>query len=483
MKKKLLKIFSVMLAAMTCFSLVACGDTGTSEDGGTVDPTTGKRILKFEYLKAGIGNTPYEKIAEAFMEEHPDVLVKLVPNVNIISTTSAKLESNNNLADVYSYRSIEAIKRWGVKGWIEPIDDVFSAELSTGKTVEEAMTEPAVKNGKYMDHYYAIPEYTQVPGFVYNKTLFDKYGWEVPETSYELEQLCKQILADTDGKVSPIVYCGAAADGYLYTPVNGVAYQYEGIANLDSFFSYSSAEVYSPENSQGKAYGLEFLKKFFFDNVGTYTMEGSVGLDHITAQTLVIRGDAAMIPCGSWFETEMSKVLEKNPEMEMAMMPIPQISDDKNNVLHAEGYTTVDDKRVLESAFGSNYFIPANAANKEDAKEFLKFLSEPKANLIYTQYSNNIRPFDYELDSGAEEYKDMSAFGKSILDIANTHYLYQDNTTAEIAVAGLTGWWSTGYPFYKIRDGLKTIKQIIQDEYNHATDNWDSWVKLAGSSK
>ncbi len=478
--KKFVKYFSLvlvlMLAFACCATLVACGP-GSEDDG---DDGDGRRILKVEVLKGGIGEEPYRAVAEAFMKKHPDVLVKLNFNVNIISTTGARLENGNNVADVYSYRSIEAIKRWDISGWVENIDDVYSSTLSSGKTVSESMEGNAEAVCTYNGKHVCIPEYTNTEGFVYNATLFKKYGWQIPTTTKELEDLCKQILKDTNNKVAPIVYCGNAADGYLYYGESNWNYQYSGISDLDNFYSYSSAEVFAPANSQGKILGLEALKKFFFGNNG-YTMARSANKDHFTAQTNLINGEAAMMLNGSWFETEMSAVLKKT-DVELGMFPVPQLSDDEGNVLHSDTYTTVDNKRVIQGEYASYWFVPSMAANKDDAKEFLKFMSDPEVCELYTAASNNIRPLSYDKDPTSDVYKDMSTFGKSVLQMNIENYIYAPNVTSNIAIKGLTGYWARGsWPFYNVRDGIETPAQVIQKDYDYAKQNWSKWLSQSGS--
>lgn len=472
MKKSIMKILCLAMAVLLMLSVTACGGSGDD------DSADGRRILKWEVLKAGYGTAPYEAVANAFMEAHSDVLVKINFNPSITDTTGSRLESNTNLADVYSFKSMESIKRWVAQGWVEPLDDVYSAKLSTGATVSESMTGNAQEVCTYNGTAYAIPEYISVNGFVYNKSLFDQYGWAVPTTTTELEKLCKQILKDTDGAVSPIVYCGGAADGYLYFAVENWVYSYEGISNLDTFYAYEDAEVFNPAQYKGKMYALQNLQKFFYDE-GNYTMTGSSGMTHIVAQSKLIQGQAAMMLNGSWFENEMSEVLAQNPDVEMAMFAIPEMSDPSGKVLHSDNYTTENDQQVIQSGYGAYYFIPSNAANKEDAKEFLRFLSEPETNALYTSYTNAIRPFDYDLSPDVESYANMSSFGKSVLELSSKNYLYAANVTNPIAIKGLTGFWSRGKtPYIDIRDGVESINDALQNDYDYARNNWDSWLSM-----
>ncbi len=468
MKKCIFRVICVILTAFIALSAAGCGSDAKEEENG--------RIVKWEVLKAGFGTVPYETIAKDFMKTHKDITVKIVFNPTINETTSAKLEAGQNLSDVYSCNNIASIDRWALKGWLEPIDDVYDYKLETGKTIRESLTGNTAEICSFKDKAYTIPEYISLTGFVYNKSLFDKHGWKVPETTAELSKLCKKILKDTDEKVSPIVYCGGAADGYLYFGGENWTYSYEGISGLDNFYAFKNADVYNPAVFKGKTYALQNLKKFLFDE-GRNTMAGSSGMNHIVAQSKLIKGEAAMMLNGSWFENEMSDVLKENKDVQIGMFAVPETSDSNGNVIHSKNYKTVDNKQVIQADFGSYYFIPSAAKHKDDAKIFLEYLSEQSVCETYTKLTNAIRPFDYELDSSADTYSDMSVFGKSVLDMAKTKYLYTANPKSEIAIKGIVGFWATGAPPYvKVRDG-GNISTILNDEYEYAKANWNKFLK------
>ena len=468
MNKKFLKTLSVALACVTVGACMASCGGKNDEDEDIGD----KRVLKLEVLEGGIDQTAYKELAKAYMAKNPDVYIKIVANPEINSDVSSRLQNSKNLADIFSVRSIEAIKRWTVKDWVADINDVYSATLSTGKTVSETMTGKAETVCTYNGNRYAVPEYMAMEGYVYNKTLFDRYGWKIPETTAELETLCKKILADTNNQVAPIVYCHSA-DGYLYYATNNWDFQYSGISKLDSFYTYENAEVFSPENSQGKLLALQNLQKFYGSD-SKYVMERSQSKDYIEAQTNLVLVEAAMMLNGSWFENEMKDVLADLPGEEFGMFAVPQMSDTSGTPLRYTGYTTEGNKRVIESGYGAYYFIPKAAANVADAKAFLTWLSEPEANVIYTKYTNGYRPFEYETDPAADVYSDMSAFGKSILTMASTHYLYVPNVTNQLAIEGKVDYWGNGgYPFLTVIGGGNP-SDVIKELYNTVKQTYEA---------
>ena len=44
--------------------------------------------------------------------------------------------------------------------------------------------------------YFCVPWVTGMQGMVYNRTMFEEYGWEVPNTTDDLLVLCDEIVAD-----------------------------------------------------------------------------------------------------------------------------------------------------------------------------------------------------------------------------------------------------------------------------------------------
>ena len=467
--KKIIKTVSLAIAGLMSLSLAACG--GGGDEGG-------KRILKVEFLKAGFGLSGYEALAKAYMEYNPEVKVKLVPNYNINSDTETRLSANNNVSDVMCVRSQGDINRWDVKGWVEDLTSLYETEVSGGKTLLERMDFSASENSRMNDHYNSIPEYASVNGFVYNVKMFEQYGWEIPETTKDLEDLCEQILDDTNETVAPIVYCGAAADGYLYFATNNWITQYEGTVGLTEFYKFESPEVFNPENSWGKYYAMENLSKFFFGSE-KYCMPQCMAKDHIEAQTDFIMGKAAMMLNGMWFETEMKEILAEYPEFELAMMKVPAVSDASGKVLHDDDY--IDEKPVISAGIGASWFIPSMANNKDDAKDFLLFISRPEQCELWTKKTNAIRPFDYEKDPNAAVYSQMSTFGKSILQMAKDNVMYNAYSHSPLALTGMLSVWPNGGNWnYKQYDNpsLYTPKYCLEKDYQIALENWDRWQEL-----
>ena len=488
--KKFSKALSLTLATMLSLSMVACGG-GNSNDltGGDglvlKEQANATKQVVFEYLQAGFGNNPYIAVANAYMEKNPDVQVVLVPNREIVSTTATALATNTGISDIYSYPYGDVLKTWYTNGWLEDLTGLCNEQTQDGRTMLESMTGNASKAINIKDKIYAVPEYTSLTGFVYNVEVFENYGWKIPTTTKELGDLCEQILKDTNGKMAPINWC-SDADGYLYFAAESWISQYEGIANMNKFHEYASPEVYALEDNDAgsiftaKKLALENLQKFFLPmNEGGYAHNDSRELHNQPAQYNIIDGSCAMMLNGSWFVNEMDMYLKETPA-KLGMFAVPEMSDEMGNVLHGDGYTTENGKRVITADYGAYYFIPSASINKAEAKDFLLYLSSEEACAIYTQYSNAVRPFIYDVSESSALYGKMDDFGKSILKMADTHYLYAAVSTNELTLKGKGGLWPRGNrvesEIMASRDG--DALTLLTKDYNFAKENWQTWMDL-----
>ena len=484
--KRFGKAVCLAMVAATALSTTACGGgAGGGEDELELIITGGREVV-FEFLDAGFGRNPYIAIANGYMERHPDVQILLQANREIVNTTAINLSANTGVSDIYSFPYSSMMKTWISEGWMEDISDVCAQQTIDGRTMLESMTGNAAKAVSYQDKIYAIPEYSSVTGFVYNQDLFESYGWEIPNTTAELEALCKKIIADTDGKVAPITWC-KDAEGYLYFATENWMTQYEGVTNMDRFHEYSGIESYAVEDNDvgsigtAKKLALENLVKFFLPiKEGGYAYNESRTISNTDAQCKIIEGSAAMMLNGSWFENEMQTYLE-GMDVEIGLFAIPEISDAVGTVMRSPTFESKDNKRVLSADYGAYYFIPSMAPNKEDAKDFLLYLSSEEACTLYTQYSNAVRPFIYDTSENSALYSKVGAFGKSILKMADQFELHAAVSQSELTLKGKVSIWPRGSRVESEIMAANTSKDPIsylEKDYQFVKSNWADWQEL-----
>ncbi len=499
--KKTAKILALSLVGVSVFSLASCGDLkdkygNEGETTRTIELIINENAtttVTFAYLAAGFGEDPYYAVANAYMEKHPDVQIQPYSNAEIDAALNLYMVpgSSEGLADIYSYRWETTLKTWIGQGLVEPLDDLMTKDTGDGRTMGESISAAAAAAITVDESIYAVPEYTNVTGFVYNMDLFEQYGWQIPTTTKQLADLCDQILRDTNGAVTPITWC-QDADGYLYHAAENWISQREGLANMQKFYEMQSVEVYANEdNDVGSLYtskksALDNIVKFFAPETD-WCYDDSSTIYFKDAQRNVIKGECAMMLNGSWFENEMYKELNENngtyKDVKIGMFPIPELSDNNGIVSHADGYTTVDNKRVLTSSFGAYYFIPANAPNKEAAKDFLLFLNSEEGCETYTKHSNAIRPFTYDYGMGTEVYEEVSVFGKSVLKMAAENHLYSPIYTSPLIKAGKGKLWVRDNALFislvSDANSRETVSAVMRNEYTVASSKWSDWWREA----
>lgn len=444
--------FVTLLGLIGALALTGCTKSGGGDS---------KNVIKVSVLKAGLGETVYRELAKAYEAEHPDVKVNILFSYELNSEVDKAIKTGK-VSDLYTIRDIAQIKRFYINKQIATLDDVYASIIEDDKTLESMMDDSAKDYCNYQDHYIAIPEYMNVNGYVYNKKLFDQYGWEIPKTTTEMETLFAKILSDTNGQTMPLITCGAA-DGYVYYLLNGINTAYEGIANMQKLLKFDDVNEFHPDKRAGKIHALEKLKYWYSDGNG-FVYPNARGLTHIEAQQKLLEGKAAMMLNGSWFETEMSAYMK--PENDVAMFAVPQYTEGIEPE-HAAGYTTIDDKPIMNTEYTANWFIPAKAKNLEGAKDFLKFICTSKMNELYTKNCNSVRPFKYNKDSTSETYAEMSNFGKSVLDIANNYTSFVPASKSQLVVSKGLDLWPCESDKYHLKamldEGKEPYNEILRE--------------------
>ena len=329
----------------------------------------------------------------------------------------------------------------------------------------------------YLDelHQYVYPWAESITGIVYNKTMFDEYGWEVPETFSELVTLCNKIVSDTKGAIAPFVYPGQVG-GYFY-----IVYTWwlesSGWDGLEEYLRFESPEVFNPDKQpeKGKLEALEAFVQIFGPNAD-YTLEGSMSKNHIEAQISFLRGQAAMIPNASWMESEMADDVPDG--MEFRLMAAPHLETARKD---SEG----NYEKYVMGCSPDYAIIPSGATEKEGAKKFLSFISRDDMLCLFTKYSGTLRPFKYDVSS---IYDELTGFTKSCIDVANGARYWLETTRADMYTHGYTQLFlNTSNPFppliYGERAKGTTPTKFCLTEYQYALENWDTWEAAIQRSK
>ena len=491
MKKKLILLSSLLL--INSFSITSC-DNSSSNNNDTkseresisisqpeeidevIVVNNGDKIykkghdnakqLKISFTEAGFGREWLVEIAKRYVAEHDDCQIVLDGDPALTGSLSTKLESGKNLSDIYfplnSYWELYAYK-----GWLEPLDDLYEMKPDGTKTNNELVDGPYLEwatldtvNGT---HKYIMPWNDTITGICYNVNMFNDYGWEIPITTDDLENLCKQILNDTNGRVKPFAYPGKIG-GYFDFIGSTWWMQASGMEGYKKFFDFESPEIYNKDTQPalGKKLALEEFLRFYNLDSG-YCVVGSMSKDHILSQMDFINGKAAMIVNANWLETEMKENMDE--DFVMGMMRVPYLKDAKKD---EKG----EYKKVNYVASPDYIVVPKDSTNKDVAKDFLNYMNKEENLRLYTYITGSPRPFDYI----ASDIEGLTKFNQDCLKIREESDNYFDFSRAKIYTNGYGAKYIGGQPYSGLIRGDTTIERFLNTEYFEADDNWETWL-------
>lgn len=200
-------------------------------------------------LMAGCGSAEKEESTELFTgdpdairifiwgkSDHKDILVEKFPDIKFdfyeyngmnITSSMAQLLEKDELGDIHI-------------NTLRVADDVAKAHMMdlSGTTLCDKYEESMLNQFDVDGAIYQLPGSVSVRCILYNKGMFEKYGWKEPQSFDELVALCGQIREETED-ITPIAM-GSAACGYYFTTMT----------------TYSQCEfLYKPE-------GAEWAKKY-----------------------------------------------------------------------------------------------------------------------------------------------------------------------------------------------------------------------------
>ena len=342
--KKLLCMSLVALMAAT--TLVGCGSQTT--DGDNVQE--GKRVLKVAAFEGGNGGEIWKNLEKAFEEENQDVDIQLQLSSKLDEELRPQM-LNGEYPDVvyYNMGQKSGFTETMIKeNALLDISDVFEGELKEKLSdgfAENAITQP-YGDGKT----YLAPIFYSPTGLWYDSSKFA--DGEVPATWDEMWAYGDKLKAE--GK-SLFTY---PTSGYLDGTLFAMLYQAGGADYYKKALEYDE-NTWSSKEGQLIIDTIEKLSTYAWDaTVANANTDGGFKKN----QQAVIDGDVAFMPNGNWVVGEMSESTPEN--FKWGFMPLPAYEEGGDRY----AYT-----------FFEQVWVPKDAENADDAKEFIKFLYSDKA--------------------------------------------------------------------------------------------------------
>ena len=445
-KKVLTCALAAVLSATALFA-TSCGKT----DEGKKDSAN----LLVTFYEGGFGRKWLENVANDFeakkAKEGVNVKVTLSGQGSDIDTNvNTYLSSGKNLSDIYMVRTRNSWSSDVTSGYLANLNSVYETEaerLDGSKIKIKDFMMDEISDMPYMqkvpeqggNYPWIMPWSVLETSIIYNEDLLKMTErsstggkWtQAPRTMNELAELCDDInstsAANGYGKtVAPIAWAEGGINYFqniiycLWAQQQGVeTSNIEGEGSFYDFWNFATPEVWKQTGIQK---GIDEWRKIMVGNDGKW--KNSIdNVGQITFQescAAFSRQESVMLLGGSFFENEMSSMLDRNGDgksdfaYKMMTVPVTENCVQKDGRDAVMNYCSTDDMML----------VPAKAANVELAKEFLAFMCNEKYLLDFTVQTGCLRPFKYDpvkLTESDESVK-WSDFFHSCYDMMKSDY-------------------------------------------------------------
>ncbi len=544
MKRKM-KLISTVLAVTLAVSAVAAGCTGSGTGGNAGNNGGGKptaTTLQIGVENKGYGDQFAYKLAEAFEAKTGIDTAVVKSNSSDWTETALLAGAKNNDIDVIFDINNLAMKNLATAYYVDEcerayadLSDIYNAPLegyNTDKTLKEmvfpysldACTWGGEDKGYGDGKQYFVNWASGVEGIVYNRSLFEKYGFSVPKTTNEMFAMMDQIKTLNNGTyavnddgytVYPFAFSGKA--NYLHYPQLVWWAQYDGIDTFNNTLQGKDANGnYTAESQKtiGKLSSFTIVEKLL-SSENMYADPNSASYSFTDAQVFFLAEQAFMMSTGDWLEREISTNFEGN--MEIAFMPIPVNSDIVANctsitsdaqlsevISYIDGDTAekpayvsdadlayVKSARSMYCSEGNQHicYIPAYSNNIEAGKQFIQFMLSKEGQEIMLQYSyGNMAMLNVDA-SQFNYYSSLSNLQKSKLTIMQggdgATFVGKNYVHPMYYAGGMELCYNVmemSFGVDKNSGSYKTAKQFWDQEYSMVSSKYDTIMSQAGVS-
>ena len=328
---------------------------------------------------------------------------------------------------------------------------------------------------------------------------------QLPRTSDELALTCA-VLADKG--YTPMLHHKAGAYYLAFDEI-----WIEQAMGEEAFMDlYQNPTLEKFKTKDGRYEVLKAMEKIITPE---YILAGSNTEEHTIMQTKFLAGEAAMTLNGSWLQNEMGGsgninfLMMKTPVISAIKNRLETVKSDKDlrEVISAVDAVTDGEKTEADYKDGDNYkvgklnvsasdwaeikkarnsyvtadtsnacFIPKYSANKEGAKEFLKFLYSDEGMRIYSDATHLTLPLT--LDSGDYDTSSWTEYEKNQYQLKDDAEMYTSSDRLQYGVHELFeagGGYILGIA-YPVNYCTKS-----ESQRKTAEDYWNKYIEEIGS--
>lgn len=195
---RLKQVLAAGLSIVTLFSLAACGNSNSASSDGKTE------ITLWHNSTTGDGKAYWQSAADAFMEDHPNVSIKIEPiqNEDMDGKLQTALQDPNSAPDIFMSRGGKKLRDMVEAGQLMDISDKVSDTVKT--QMKSALSAESV-DGKL----YAVPQSVLPGGMWYSQDLFTQAG--VSQTPTNWDEFKTAAVQIKDAGITPIALGGKDA--------------------------------------------------------------------------------------------------------------------------------------------------------------------------------------------------------------------------------------------------------------------------------
>ncbi|SDT51841.1 carbohydrate ABC transporter substrate-binding protein, CUT1 family [Paenibacillaceae bacterium GAS479] len=335
---------AIALSLIIAFSmlLAACSDgTGSNEQAGAKGKKGDKQTINFIHWR-GEDTEAFKSIIAKFEKENADIKVDMTvfssgdPYANALQAMILSGEG----ADVF-------VSAPGAQ--FNNLLKSQSFEDLSGSPLLENFTPELIEAGKSDGKQYALPYQLVYNVPVYNKSLFEKLGIQVPSDWDGFLAMCQKLK---DNGITPILYGYDVSPGQL---INTLVMN--NMPDKDTFTKFQTGEVKATD-----PWFVKTLEQFKVLVDKGYIQKNATGTKYEGALALFAQEKGAILAAGSY---AMATIAKQNPNIEQGLLaPITTSAAD----MKYEGIHT------------TTFMLGVNAKSKykEAATKFIEYLTKPE---------------------------------------------------------------------------------------------------------
>ena len=343
-----MKKYALLSSGVLSLSLLLAGCAGESNSDTSSEGGEDSTQISFIHWR-GEDKAVLDDIIAQFEDENPNISVEMTiyPSEQY-QATGQRLLQDGSTGDVFTSfpgAQFEAIASAGL------FEDLSDEDFVSN--FDEELISVGQKDGAQ----FALPYQLVFNMPVYNKDMFEELGLEVPKSWTGFQEMADTLL---ENDITPIAFPGADIGPNQF--MNSM--MMNNAPDEDIF-----EKLQNGEESLTNEWWVKTLEDFQLLEQKGYIQADALGTSQDSAMAMVANEEAAMLATGSY---HMSALLGLNPDLQLDLMaPI----------------TVEESEAVYEGINTATFMLAVNSKSekKEQAKEFINFLSQPE---IASQYAN-----------------------------------------------------------------------------------------------